>query len=270
MTPMALMLAIAAPAMAGPRAHLEVDNDFDGELELYVNGRFEGLVPGDERLRVPVKTGRRDIRLQRPGGGATLLAQSLHFSPNVISIVRVKAPMTTLQVRNTSVVPLQVDVGPGDGIWIAPSTAIELQVRAGTVGLEARARLPGGVEQVSARKLWAEPGQRSTHVLDYKPPITRLALKNRDHQRLRAVVGDVVVGWLDPGESQVVTVDPGRLTVRFYDRHGRLVSVMDARATRGEKTPVVATRAAVPPPPPAHQRPGSCDGRPRDDRYALR
>jgi len=272
MTPIALMAALTAPALASPSAFLEIDNDFEGELELYVDGRYHGLVPGDERLRVDVKKGRRDVRLQRPGTHARVLDQTLHFSPGVTSVLEVRTPMTTLQVRNTSPVPLQVDLGPGDGVWIAPSTSVDFRVPAGTVSLEARVRSAGRVEQVRVRTLWAEPGLTTKHVLDYTPPApTRITLKNRDHQPLRAVVDGVEVGWLDPGENQGVTVSPGMVTVRFYDAYGRLVSVTNARATKGDKTPVVATATVwKPAPPPRHVRPASSCSGSSSDRYARR
>jgi len=272
MTPIALILALSAPAQAGPRtAFLEVDNDFAGELELFVNGRYEGLVPGHRRVRFEVKNGRREVRLQRPATAARVVKTTLHFSPGVTSVLQVDAPMTTLQVRNKSPVPLQVDVGPGDGVWIAPTSMVELRVPSGDVTVEARVREAGRVERVRQHTLWAEPGVVNEHVLDYSPTAhTRVSVKNRDHQPLRVVVDGVEIGWLDPGASRVVAVAPGMVTVRFYDVYGRLVTTTDTRATRGDKTVVAARASWSPPPPPRHLRPGpTCDGD-RDGRHARR
>ncbi len=262
----ALMLAAAAYA-GHADAVLEVDNDFEGELTIYVDGRYEGTARGDARTRVEVKPGKRDVVLQRPGG-AVLASRTLHFHKGITAVLPIAAPKAPLMVRNTSAVPLQVDVGPGDGVWISPNTAVELVVTAGTVDLEARVREAGHIERVTVRTLWVEPGQRAETVLDYRPVAhTRLSVRNQGHERLRAVVDGVEVGFVDPGERRSVAVSPGRVTVRFYDRHGRLVEVRDVHADKGQKTAVVAS--VVPPPPPSPQRPsGSCSG--GSTRVALR
>lgn len=233
-----LLLASLAQAGHGD-AFLEIDNDFEGALEIYVNGRYEGTAPGDRRTVVEVKPGHRDLMLRRPESGAVLLARDLHFAKGVTSVVTYTAPRMTLRVRNTSPVPLQVDVGPGDGVWVSPYSATDLRVTAGTVQLEARVREAGHIERVTTRTIWAEPGQPLQEaVLDYTPTShTRLSLHNEQGIRLRAVVEGVEV-WLSPGERRSVAVAPGYATVRFYDTRGRLIDTDRVYASRGEKTVV--------------------------------
>ncbi len=247
-----LLLALTGAAMARPSpALLEVDNDFEGEVEVYVDGRYEGTVPGDRTLRMDVQPGRRAVRIQRPRGGAVLKTTSLHFQHGVISGIVVETPLTRLQVLNTGTVPLSVDFGPGDDIWVAPSSSVELRVPAGTVHLTASAQDRDGLRRVRDETLWVEPGTRHQHAFDYTPPPpTRLSLWNPSGEPLRALVDGREVGWLSPGETQLVHVDPGRTEVRFYDRFGRLSSVLEVKAERGTQTRVAA--AASPPPRPPH------------------
>jgi hypothetical protein len=242
----ALMLAAAAHAGSGS-AWLEIDNDFEGELLVYVDGRYEGTARGRSSTPLDVKSGRRSVSLQRPGG-AELVARSLHFHKGITTVLPVASPVGTLRVSNPSEVPLQVDVGPGDGVWISPGTAVDLRVTAGTVSLEARVREAGRVERVTERTVWVEPGaQRTSVVLDYTPTShTRLSLRNEQGTRLRAVIDDRTVAWLDPGERQSVAVAPGAVTVRFYDSRGRLVDTDVVHADRGRKTAVVASGGPVP------------------------
>lgn len=244
-----LLSAMLSTASARPSpALLEVDNDFEGEVEVFVDGHYEGTVAGDRALRMDVQPGRRDVRVQRPRGGAVLLSTALHFQRGVISGVEVHAPLTRLRVVNAGTMPLSVDLGPGDDVWIAPSSSAELRVVAGTVDLVASASDRDGMHRVHSERIWVEPGAPAEHVLRYTPPPpTRLALTNPSFEPLRALVDGREVGWVSPGASQLVLVDPGRTQVRFYDRRGRLVSAMDVRAERGEKTRVVAVAAAPPP-----------------------
>jgi hypothetical protein len=246
-----MLLALSGVALARPApALLEVDNDFEGEVEVYVDGRYEGTVPGDRALRMDVPPGRRGVVVQRPRGGAVLLSTTLHFQHGVIAGLEVQTPHTSIRVRNVGSVPLSVDFGPGDDVWVAPNSAAEVRVPAGTLSLTASARDRDGLSRVRAETLWLEPGQRHEHVFDYTPPPpTRLSLWNPSPERLRALVEGQEVGWLAPGETRLVAVDPGRTEVRFYDRSGRLESVFTVRAERGERTQVVAATSS---PRPAH------------------
>ena len=252
-----MLWALTGAALARPApALLEVDNDFEGEVEVYVDGRYEGTVPGDRSLRMDASPGRRDVVIQRPGG-AVLLSTRVHLQRNVIAGLKVKTPRTSIRIKNTGSAALSVDLGPGDDLWIAPTSSAEVRVDAGTLDLTASARDRDGLRKVRGETLWLEPGRTHVHVLDYNPPPpTRLSLKNPSRETLRALVDGREVGWLTPGETQLVHVDPGRTEVRFYDRAGRLESVFQVRAERGQRTTVVAATASARPAPPPPQRPG--------------
>lgn len=232
--------ALTAGALAAPPPTLlEVDNDFEGEVEVIVDGRFQGTVAGNRTSRFDVGPGRHDVRVQRPRGGAQLVATAMHGRPGTATVVHVDTPTSRLRVTNDGTVPLSVDVGPGDDVWIAPRTAVELVVPAGTVRLMATARDHDGVRKAHDELVWVEPGPRTERVLSYTPPPpTRLVLENRDREPLRALVDGREVGWVSPGQELLVAVDPGWTQVRFYDPRGRLVTATDVKADRGKRTPV--------------------------------
>jgi len=248
-----MLLALSGVALARPApALLEVENDFEGEVEVYVDGRYEGTVPGDRALRMDVQPGRRGVVVQRPRGGAVLLSTTLHLQRGVIAGLEVETPRTSIRIRNTGSVPLSVDFGPGDDIWVAPSSSAEVRVPAGTLSLSASARDRDGLHRVRAESMWLEPGLRHEHVFDYTPPPpTRLSLWNPSPETLRALVDGQEVGWLAPGETRLVAVDPGKTEIRFYDRGGRLESVFTVRAERGERTKVAAATSGPRRPEPA-------------------
>ena len=239
------MLAIPILANAAPaRGFVEVDNQFEGEVEVFVDGRFVGVVPGDRALRFDLAPGRHDLVARRPRGGVELLATAIHGHPGATVVVPVHTPTSRLRVTNAGALPLSVDLGPGDDVWIGPRSAVEVSVPAGTVYLLASAKDHDGLTRVHEERLWVEPGPRTERVLEYDPPPpTRLSLHNRDRDLLRAVVDGREVGWVAPGEQRSVHVDPGWTHIRFYDPRGRLVSAMDIRAERGKQTPVVVAGA---------------------------
>ena len=133
-----MLMALSTAALARPApALLEVDNRFEGEVEVLVDGLYEGTVPGTRSLRMDVKPGRREVVVRRPNGGATLMRSTVHLSRDATARLRVVTPRTTVQLRNTGTVPLSIDLGPGDDLWLAPRTTTELRVDAGTLELTA-------------------------------------------------------------------------------------------------------------------------------------
>ena len=237
-----MLMALSTAALARPApALLEVDNRFEGEVEVLVDGLYEGTVPGTRSLRMDVKPGRREVVVRRPNGGATLLRSTVHLSRDATARLRVVTPRTTVQLRNTGTVPLSIDLGPGDDLWLAPRTTTELRVDAGTLELTASGWDRDGVRRMQVERLWLEPGRTHVHVLDpTPPPPTRLSLRNPTREPLRAWVNGQDVGWLLPGEHRVTSVAPGPAEVRFVDRRSRVVTELRVRAERGERTVVAA------------------------------
>jgi hypothetical protein len=237
----------AIVAFAGASGSLQIDNDFEGEVEVFVDGRYEATVGGGRQLHVDVRPGRHDVVARRPRGGAVLTQVPMLAQPGTLTVVRVEAPSSRLRIMNEGSVPLSVDLGPGDDVWIAPNVAVELRVTAGTVRLVASANDRDGLRRVHEELVWVEPGPRTDHVLRYTPPPpTRLVLHNRDREPVRAIVAGAEVGWVPGGGELVVPVEPGWSLVRFYDPRGRLVVATDVRAERGQRTAVVAGNVSPP------------------------
>lgn len=161
-----MSLTLCAPALAGHSdATVEIVNHFDGPAEVWLDGRLQGVVPGDGRLRVDSRPGHRSLVVRRPDTGFVLRSTHLHLSPRHRTLVTVDPPLSTLRLRNPSETALRVTAGPHD-LWLSPRTSVELTVRAGHVSLVATT--PGD-HRVHDRRVWVEPGRSSLTVLDYEP-----------------------------------------------------------------------------------------------------
>lgn len=230
------LLSLCAAALAGHDTTLEIDNRFDGEAEVWVDGRYEGLVPGDVRARFDVRPGRRTVEVRRPNSGYVLASTRLHFPNGGLVMLPIEAPDARLRVQNAGEVALRLQLDD-ETVWIQPGTTLTLPVEAGHLHASASIKEPRGDFTTFERTLWLEPGELRTEVL--RPDPTVLTLVNHDHHTVRVHLDGEDAGLLAPGATRVVYVRPGSTRVTFLDLTGRsrLVRVLDL--PRGERARVV-------------------------------
>jgi hypothetical protein len=216
--------ALLAPATAfASHGHdvsrVEIANFFDGEVELYLDGRFRGLVPGDGRLVVDHRPGPLDVVVRRPGTGFVLVSTQLYLSRDARVFVPVEAPRSVVRVRNAGEVALKVDVDH-QHVWLAPHTTVDLRVTSGFVDLRASIRDPRGDYLAMTRDLWVEPGRLETTVLSPDPSAVRIY--NREHVAVRVLLDGVDVGMLAPGATREMFVRPGNTRIVLVDLAGNV------------------------------------------------
>ena len=209
----------------GPRAVLEIDNDFDGEALIYVDGQPYGMVDGRDETHLRVRPGSHRVEIRRPDTGFVLASQYVRIRPHSEVRVQVVPPPASLTVRNDGIVPLRV--GPGrHGSWLLPGDVTQITVPAGRVPLTATIADPRGDFLVFDRRVWVEPGARNVEVLRPTPP--RLALINHEHRPMRVMIDGVMTDIvLRPGQSRDVFLRPGPARVSFVDFRGRTFEVQE-------------------------------------------
>lgn len=288
----ALALGLSPPALAA-KADLMVDNTFDGEAHVYVDGQYALTIGGDQRATIRVHPGLRELEVIRPGG-FPLHRSRVMANRGITTEVRVVAPLVDLRVSNPSPAPLRVDLGQHDGLWLAPGTSMVLPVRAGSHELVSVVRERQGDRVVERRSLWLEPGAAAVLRLDYTPPpsLSELVILNTHGRDLRVLVGGQDRGALRRGGSLRLPLHPGRIDVQLVEVGGSVVFsdrvllapgadtrllVEGRRAVRLVSVPTPAVRPRAPGqsgqprgPRPAHSRWGDDDRDERDDRHEHR
>lgn len=226
----------AALAGHGASAPLEIDNRFAGEAEVWLDGRFEALVPGGARAVLDARPGQRDVVVRRPGTGYVLAATRVHLHREVRVVLPVHAPPGALRVENQGEVPLKLTLGDA-ATWISPGTGVELPVLTGPVRLTASIREPRGEWLALERELWVEPGQVASTVLRPDPTVVRVV--NQDAIPVRVLLDGIDAGVVGPGQTQRVFVRPGPTRVVLVDLSGRVRTETRIDAPRGETAEVV-------------------------------
>ncbi len=240
-------------------SRVEIANAFDGEVAVYLDGRFRGIVPGDGRLIVEERPGPLDVRVVRETTGYVLVATQVYVPRDAKVFIPVEAPRSTVRVRNAGDVALRVDLD-NQHVWISPRTLVELRVTSGLVDLRASIRDPRGEFLAMTRDLWVEPGRTETTVLTPDPSVVRLY--NTERVAVRVLLDGVDAGMLAPGASREMFVRPGLTRIVLVDLagHVRYSNVIDV--PRGG-TAVVDLRNHARGPVPVHVAVHT----PRPDRY---
>lgn len=246
---MVTMLAASLPAAhAHAEARLRVENHFDGEAEVLVDGRFAALVGGDASVELTARPGRHELTVRRPGTGYTLAATRVQLVPDALVVVPVDAPAGTLRFDHQGEVPLRVSVD-GQDVWIAPGTLVELRVTAGSVGYTAAIREPRGEFFALSRTVWVEPGQVAATTLRPDPSV--VVVDNHDLVGVRVLVDGRDAGLLAPGAERRVWVRPGPTVVTLIDLSGRVRTETRLVVERGHDAHVVLAGPLPPPGRPA-------------------
>jgi len=245
----ALLVPATAFASHGhDSSRVEIANSFDGEVEVVLDGRFQGIVPGDGRLIVEHRPGPLEVLVRRPNTGYVLVATQVYLPRDAKVLVPVVAPRSTVRVRNAGEVALRVDVDD-QHVWLSPRTMVELRVTSGLVDLRASIRDPRGEFLAMTRDLWVEPGRIETTVLTPDPSVVRLY--NTERVAVRVLLDGVDAGMVGPGGSREMFVRPGTTRIVLVDLAGniRYSNVVDV--PRGG-TAVVDLRSNARGPVPVH------------------
>ncbi len=241
---MITILAALPAAHAHADARLRVDNHFDGEAEVLLDGRFAAMVDGDGSVELAARPGRHELTVRRPGTGYTLATTRVSLSPEALVVVPVDAPSGTLRLEHQGEVPLRVTV-EGQEVWLSPGAAVDLRVTTGSVAYTAAIREPRGEFYALSRTVWVEPGQVSSTTLRPDPSV--VVVDNRDTSGVRVLVDGRDAGLLAPGSSRRVWVRPGPTVVTLVDLSGRVRTEARVVVERGHDAHVVLAGASPPP-----------------------
>jgi hypothetical protein len=241
-----LTAALLAPSVAlagGADATLVVDNRFDGEAEVWVDGRFEGLARPNATTAFDVQPGLDRVVISRPGTHYELAKATLVVAPRQAVEIPVLAPTATLRIDNKGDVALKLDLGASD-VWVQPGASALVPIKAGNVTFGASIHDPRGDFRAIDRTVWVEPGQLATTVLEPDP--TMIVVTNREAVPVRALLDGADAGWIQPGETQRVWVRPGATNLVLVDRLGRVISTRSVFVGKGDEQKVVVAAPAPP------------------------
>ena len=239
---MTLTLTLAAAGLASSalasHAHalLEIDNRFDGEAAVYVDGRFRGNVEGDARLKLDVGPGRHHLEVRRPGTGYLLTENTVSTLYNATVSVRVQPPQGTLRLVNNGQISLRLQAAD-HSVWVSPGTALTIPVPTGNVPITASIREPRGDFKTLERVLWVEPGVVETEILRPNPGVIRVV--NQDCTAVRVRLDGDDAGMLQPGETRTLYVRPGDSWVTFVEPGGTTRLTTRVEVIRGGEAQVV-------------------------------
>ncbi|MCB9696957.1 MAG: hypothetical protein H6738_09290 [Alphaproteobacteria bacterium] len=238
-----ITMLLAAQAFAhgngngnGGDARLRVDNHFDGEVEVLVDGRFVAMVPGDAAIDLQSRPGRHEVRVQRPGTGYVLTRTQLVLTPAALVVLPVEAPRTTIRIDNQGQIPLRLTL-EGNNVWLVPRTVVELEVTSGNLDVTAMAHEPRGDFFAVERTVWVEPGQVASTVL--RPDPTMIVVDNDDIFDMRVLVDGKDAGVVDGGDVRQIWVHPGPSVVTLIDPFGRIRSETRVVVQRGQESLIV-------------------------------
>ncbi len=239
---MALTLTLAVASLASNalasrgHAYIDVDNRFDGEAAVYLDGCFQTNVDGNAKIRLNVDPGRHHLQVRRPDTGYVLSENTVRTDHDVTVSVRVHPPEGTLRLVNNGKVDLLLQAAD-HSVWVSPGTALALPVATGNVPVTASIREPRGELKTMERTLWVEPGVVQTETLRPNPGVIRVV--NEDCTAVRVRLDGEDAGLLEPGATRVLYVRPGDSLVTFVEPGGgtRLTARVDVR--RGSESQVV-------------------------------
>jgi hypothetical protein len=219
------------PERYGP-ANLTVRNDFDGRLDLFVDGRFVQTVPGNSTVNLPFRPGFRDVTLRRAETGFVVARSQVNLAPGRNQFLPVAAPMGQMTVHNTGAVPMRVQVD-GQYVSVMPGQRAQVTTATGNVRLVGSISALRGDWVTLDQTVWLEPGQVGYQALRADPAV--LVVANPERFPVRVMVDGFDAGFLNPGETRRVFVAPGTVQVQFLDRYGRPRSSSSVVVTRGRE-----------------------------------
>jgi hypothetical protein len=221
---------------------ITVDNRFDADGQVFIDGRYAGTVGGDRRASFATSPGCHTVVVRRPSTNYTLASVNLTLGRGTDTLLPVHAPRGTLRVTNAGEVALKLRAEGATSVWVNPGGTVVMNVESGNVALKASIRDPRGDWDALERVAWVEPGRPEGMTL--KPDPTVLVVTNHERYPVHALIDGKDIGWIDPGRSQQTWVRPGRADVVLLDRSGRVRTSTSVVLKKGQDTRVVLSPAA--------------------------
>jgi hypothetical protein len=219
----------------GPAA-LTVRNDFDGTVELWVDGRFMEVLPANCSRTVSMRPGYRDILLRRAETGFVFTRTQLALRPGVNQFLPVAAPLGQMVVQNSGLVGMQLLVD-GQRVWVEAGQRVQLAVPTGNVRMTGTVRDPRGDWLALDQQVWLEPGQSGYQTIRPDPGI--IAVTNNERFAVRALIDGIDMGYVAPGDTRRIFVRPGPANVVLRDSAGRIRTDAMLNVGRGREERVV-------------------------------
>ncbi|NCG21505.1 MAG: hypothetical protein GWP91_21035 [Rhodobacterales bacterium] len=169
-------LLLPALALASPQSHshqphgsfVEIDNDFNGRVEVYIGGSYAGMVLPDRVMMFPAMPGNRTVIVRTTRGGV-LANRSVHLHRGATSHIDVKATQAVLRVTNPSHLSMRVIVD-GQPSWIAAHTSQFLVVESGNQRMVTEVIDGRGLRVISNESIWVQPYGQSQKTLAFNTP----------------------------------------------------------------------------------------------------
>jgi hypothetical protein len=229
-------MVLAAPAFAGDST-ISLDNRFDGEVEIWLDGKFVRMLDGDSKINMVTRPGSHDLQITRPGTHFVLASQHLHLRNDTTTVVPILPPTGQLRINNTGDVRLKVAVEGTSPVWITPGTSALVPVTTGHVDVVASIHDPRGEWVAQERDVWVEPGQLG--VTTMSPDPTVIIIANHDRQPVRALLDGADAGWIPAGTTERMWVRPGPTQVVLLDGHGAVRSQARVVVSKGNEAKIV-------------------------------
>lgn len=217
-----------------------VTNEFDGEVEVWLDGRFQRLVPANTQIRFTECAGIHNLEVRRPATDFVLLSRPFKVYENQMVVLHAKPPLGTLRVNNEGEVALKLDIDDAL-VWISPGSSVQVPVTTGNVEVHASMKDPRGEWLAIDRTVWVEPGRPAATTL--RPDPTVIVISNRENYPVHALFDGVDAGWIAAGETRRVWVRPGPTQVLLLDRSGKVRTTAQLSVTRGSEAKVVVQPA---------------------------
>lgn len=219
---------------------MSVANDFDGKVEVWIDGRFQGIVDGHCQQRFTAAAGSHNLTVRRPDTNYVMLSRLMKVYPDSLVVLHVAAPGGTLRVDNRGEVPMKLDIDHSQ-VWIAPGSSVQVPVVAGNVEIQASMKEPRGEWMAVERTVWVEPGIPASTTL--RPDPTVIVITNHENYPVHALFDGDDAGWIAAGETRRVWVRPGNTQVLLLDRNGRVRTTSQLVVQRGTEAKVVVQPA---------------------------
>lgn len=219
----------------GP-ATLTVRNDFDGTLDLWVDGRYVETISGNSTRNVMMRPGYRDVTLRRSQSGFVITRTQVALTPGRSQFLPVAAPMGRMSFQNASAVPMKVRVD-GQTMWIDPNQRVSMTVETGNVQVATILRDPRGEWEAMSQTVWLEPGQDGFQALRAESGL--VLVTNYERFAVRILIDGVDAGFVGPGDTRRVFVRFGSASFVLVDPAGRARETTSVYVTRGREERVV-------------------------------
>jgi hypothetical protein len=241
-TLVAMLWALSLTAWASPSASLILHNGFMGENSVYLDGRYQGRIGAGDEQAYAMEPGIHTVRVVRPGG-YSMVDTRVHLRIGQATQVHVIAPLSKLQLTNTGIAPLRVDLEPGTEVWIGGGQSALMTVPAGRMKLTTSVRTRKGEMEIEQRTVWVEPGVTTRTQLRAMGEASRtLVVTNAYHRVVRVLVGGQDRGRLEPGRSMRLNVSPGDAYVQLVEVGGLVAYSGHVDLRAGQETRLILER----------------------------